>query len=179
MNQSPIDLDRVRRAMKHIAVSGLPRTAERQRAIADVICAIQADGGKALASEYVGVKNYAHFGDQRSDHPYGYGPSHGSIVFRIGRADRDPSRRIVLGADEVYALECLRDFRGVTPPRAMFASVVAFAPFQTDWRYPSGDEGRELNLFDAIRLRDAAEALSKCAREAVDAALVESHEVPA
>ena len=181
MSAQPINFDRVRRAMKTLSVSGLPRTTERQIAIADVIRSIQVDGGKALLSEYVGVKNYAHFGDQRSDHPYGYGPAHGSIVFSIGRAARGASREsgIVLGADEIYALECLRDFRGLTPSRALFASVVAFAPFQIDGRYPYGNEGRELNLFEAVLLLDAAETLAKTAREVLVSASVESHEVPA
>lgn len=41
-------------------------------------------GAPRLKSEYVGIKNYDGFGDQRSDHRYGYGPRHGSIVFSIG-----------------------------------------------------------------------------------------------
>lgn len=181
MSAQPINLDRVRSAMKNLYVSGLPRTSERHRAISDAICSIQTDGSMALVSEYIGVKNYAHFGDQRSDHPYGYGPSHGSIVFSIGRQARSESREsgIVLGADEIYALECLRDFRGMTPSRAMFAAVVALAPFQIDGRYPYGNEGRELNLFEAVRLLDGAEALAKAARETVCSARVESHEVAA
>lgn len=32
---------------------------------------------------YIGVKNYGTFGDQRSDHEHGMGPRHGSIVFKI------------------------------------------------------------------------------------------------
>lgn len=179
MSAQPIDLDRVRSAMKNVSVSGLPGTPERLRAIAHAICSIQEDGSKALVNEYIGVKNYAHFGDQRSDHPYGYGPSHGWIVFSIGRQARGASREsgIVLGADEIYALECLRDFQGMAPSRAMFAAVAAFAPFQIDGRYPYGNEGRELNLFEAVRLLDAAEALAKAARGAVGSAYVESHEV--
>lgn len=38
-------------------------------------------------SEYFGVKNYSGFGDQRSDHSRGYGPTHGSIVFEIDQRD--------------------------------------------------------------------------------------------
>jgi len=35
-------------------------------------------------TNYFGIKNYSGFGDQRSDHQYGYGPRHGGIVFKIG-----------------------------------------------------------------------------------------------
>lgn len=37
-----------------------------------------------LTDEYYGCKNYDRWTGQRSDHKYGFGPSHGSIVFRIG-----------------------------------------------------------------------------------------------
>jgi len=43
-----------------------------------------ARGGGGLFHEYMGTKNYDRFYDQRSDHTYGYGPNHGSIVFAIG-----------------------------------------------------------------------------------------------
>lgn len=36
-----------------------------------------------LAQNYCGVKVYSGFGEQGSDHANGYGPSHGSIVFRV------------------------------------------------------------------------------------------------
>lgn len=41
-------------------------------------------GGRYLVNSYFGVKNYAGFGDQRSDAPYGHGPRHGNTVFSIG-----------------------------------------------------------------------------------------------
>lgn len=41
-------------------------------------------GAPRMKKGYLGAKNYEGFGDQRSDHPYFYGPRHGSIVFRIG-----------------------------------------------------------------------------------------------
>lgn len=36
---------------------------------------------------YYGVKNYAHWYGQRSDHPLGSCPRHGGLVFRIGLRD--------------------------------------------------------------------------------------------
>lgn len=59
----------------------------RQGAIADAIKAI-ASSDDPLCKEYIGVKNYEGFGDQRSDSEYGMGPRHGSIVFSIGRENR-------------------------------------------------------------------------------------------
>jgi hypothetical protein len=54
--------------------------------IADAKSEIAAGGGK-LRREYFGVKNYAQWTGQRSDHGYGWGPSHGSTVFAIGLRD--------------------------------------------------------------------------------------------
>lgn len=42
------------------------------------------DGFKQLKKGYFGCKNYYDFICQGSNHPYGFGPSHGSIVFEIG-----------------------------------------------------------------------------------------------
>jgi len=64
------------------------RATVRQEAIADAIKAI-ASSEDPLSNEYIGVKNYAHFGDQREDHSYGMGPRHGNIVFKIGRSTRN------------------------------------------------------------------------------------------
>lgn len=50
-----------------------------QEAIADI-----AAGCPKLRHEYFGTKNYDRWTHQRSNHTYGYGPSHGSIVFEIG-----------------------------------------------------------------------------------------------
>lgn len=69
-----------------------------------------------LLNNYIGVKNYAGFYHQRSDHAYGYGPSHGYMVWRLGfkpqhrRNLDDHEREAVL-----YWLEALRmgKLRGV------------------------------------------------------------------
>jgi hypothetical protein len=106
-----IDLERCRRAMKRVYIDGICNTAERANALADAIAAIQRDPINALMVEYIGIKNYSGFGDQREDHKYGYGPKHGTIVFRIGRHNREAPGE--LGADEIYFLECARDFAGI------------------------------------------------------------------
>lgn len=99
-----IDVERCRRGMRQIDVRGVPRAG----LIATAIGLIQADPAKALTQEYLGIKNYEAFGDQREDHRYGYGPKHGVIVFRIGRVS--PERSAPLDADAIYLLEACRDF---------------------------------------------------------------------
>ena len=59
---------------------------ERRSAIRDAMNKLTRDG---MRREYVGIKNYDSFGDQGSDHPYGMGPRHGSIVFAVNRSIRD------------------------------------------------------------------------------------------
>lgn len=54
----------------------------RARALHDAKERIAA-GGAELQNRYIGVKNYAHFGDQRADCSYGSSPRHGTIVFAI------------------------------------------------------------------------------------------------
>ena len=96
--------------MQLISVSGLCNSEVRETAIEEAISEIQSDGKLALSQRYIGVKNYAHFGDQGVNCEYGLGPRHGHIVFRIGR--HRSSRQKVLGDDEIYFLEACRDFEG-------------------------------------------------------------------
>lgn len=46
-----------------------------------------AAGAPRLKKQYFGAKDYAHFRGQRCDCTYGFGPTHGSIVFAIGLTD--------------------------------------------------------------------------------------------
>lgn len=100
-----IDVNRCLRAMKNIRVCGLPTGSVRLRAIEDAITRIVHNPKQALSNEYIGVKVYAGFGDQREDHKYGYGPRHGHIVFSIKRHESCKK----LGEDEIYLLEAVRD----------------------------------------------------------------------
>lgn len=63
------------------------RRGVRKGAVESAKTDLARNSGARLAGEYVGVKNYDGFGDQREDHRYGMGPRHGSIVFRIGLQD--------------------------------------------------------------------------------------------
>lgn len=113
----PIDVTRCLRGMKNIYVEGAPNRSSgsslhgsRIRLIEKAISLIQADGTKAMEREYLGFKNYAGFGDQGCDGEYGMGPRHGSIVFSVGRTHSARGNDTILGADEIYLLECVRDF---------------------------------------------------------------------
>ncbi len=59
---------------------------------------------KNLWKQYFGTKNYDRWTGQRSDHEYGYGPRHGSLVFSVGLSsavrERDPQQ---LTPDETEA----------------------------------------------------------------------------
>lgn len=50
-----------------------------------------ANGDIPMQKQYMGVKNYDHFGDQCCDCEYGMGPRHGNIVFRIESIERKRS----------------------------------------------------------------------------------------
>ena len=94
-----VDLERIARGALVVHAHGSLRERSgrgsdagdrRAKVVADAKTAIAAGGG-ALQHEYLGVKNYDSFGDQRCDCQYGFGPTHGSIVFSIGltRAARE------------------------------------------------------------------------------------------
>lgn len=105
-----LDLDRIERAKRVLAVSGevskpWAGRADDPKARAKLVEEARIDlacGGERLLEGYLGVKNYEAFGDQRSDHAYGYGPRHGSIVFSVGLA-REVRERRTLDADEIDA----------------------------------------------------------------------------
>jgi hypothetical protein len=155
-----IDIPRCLRAVSGIRITGSPNTGERRKAIEDAIIAIQSDGATALQKEYICVKNYAHFGDQREDHKNGFGPAHGSIVFSIARFRGDDSQ--VLGPDEIYLLECVRDFPGVQVE-------------ERDRYNPYGQRvTRTLNLCDVLSRWSEYGAAEKSYRGMLEGATVDS-----
>lgn len=156
-----IDLDRVRRGMATVYVDGVPRTAERLNLIAEAIGRIQSNPQGAFKANYLGIKNYAGFGDQRSDCGYGMGPRHGSIVFEIGRPNRGEGP--LPGADAVYALECLRDF--------------GFVEVDTEEPTSYGQNGkRHFNLFHAIKYYDKRKRQAEAVETVLVEAEVDTHE---
>lgn len=117
-----IDVDRCRRAMQHLAIVGDPSAAPsaqhacqneggrpRHKLIEVAIQRISQDGTAAFRGKFLYIKNYASFGDQSEESPYGCCPRHGHIVFRIGRTTEGLAKGIILGPDHVYLLEAVRD----------------------------------------------------------------------
>ena len=82
-----LDSEKVAIAETVIYVSGEFGYGDDFSAVRSAISDI-ADGCKKLRREYFGTKNYDRFHHQGSNHSYGYGPRHGSIVFSIGLRDR-------------------------------------------------------------------------------------------
>lgn len=72
--------------------------------LADLTADLVAGGGR-LRHDYFGLKNYDGWLCQRSDHPYGTGPSHGHIVFAIGvhKVIRDRVGEPMLSPEEAEA----------------------------------------------------------------------------
>jgi hypothetical protein len=119
-----LDVERCIRAMKDLNIKGVASSSLREKVITDAIKQIQEDGSTALLKKYIGVKNYAEFGDQRYDDLYGYSPRHGDIVFSVGRTDsarktilnennttEENKSDIILGSDHIYLLEAARDWK--------------------------------------------------------------------
>ena len=104
-----VDIDRLKDAAMNIYIQGCPTTGARMALIEEAISEIQADGAAALKTRYLGIKNYAQFGDQRCDCEYGMGPRHGGIVFRVGR---QRNCETVMGENEIYFLLVARDNPG-------------------------------------------------------------------
>lgn len=151
-----LDLNKLYRGLEQINVIGVCNTPVRQEALEDAIAAIQADPAKALSAEYIGVKNYAHFGDQRCDCENGMGPKHGSIVFRISRVTTKP-----LDEDAIYLLEAARDFGFVPTGRKVSGQ---------------SDRAEALDLCGVlIRKRQLQKELDTL-EVALEAASVETHE---
>lgn len=61
------------------AKAGEDRAACREEAIQRIL-----NGGGEMFNEYSGTKSYDRWHGQHSNHPYGMGPRHGSIIFQIG-----------------------------------------------------------------------------------------------
>ncbi|MGC6389693.1 hypothetical protein ACMV8I_18810 [Ewingella sp. S1.OA.A_B6] len=78
-----LDEDLLKLGMSVVSFGDLKGNSERRGCVTDAINDLAA-GGKTLSEKYFGTKDYAHWSDQREDHEYGYGPRHGSIVFKVG-----------------------------------------------------------------------------------------------
>lgn len=84
-----LDWNKVKRGLNVISLRGTYGTGggDSRSVIDDAMSDLAQSRGSRLKKEYFGVKNYDRFFRQRSDHSYGFGPRHGSIVFAVGLAD--------------------------------------------------------------------------------------------
>lgn len=104
------------------AKAGEDRGACREEAIQRILT-----GGGELFSEYCGTKSYDRWNGQHSNHSYGCGPRHGSILFEIGLTrevrSRDPK---ALTEDEINAaVYYLRNLERIQEAKAKAAQVAA------------------------------------------------------
>jgi hypothetical protein len=157
--KTEIDVDRCLRAMEDLEINGCAKGEKREAMIADAIARIQQNPKDAMKVEYLGIKNYASFGDQREDHQYGFGPRHGSIVFRIGR--KYSAGDVTLGEDHIYLLECVRDADPINE-------------FETD-PLAARNRSRTLNLTQALERAGRYRALGNAYFGVIEAQTVESH----
>jgi len=137
------NLNELKDGLRQIVVSGCPDKGtskrggdSRAKAIEDAIAGIQNDPDETLLKGYIGIKNYAAFGDQREDHSINMGPRHGTIVFSVCRQRGYVGR---IGVSAIALLEATRDFPAV----------------------PDGEDQyrrkRYLNLCDVLARREKAE----------------------
>lgn len=93
------DLDRIALAESVLAVRGNYAKAGQDRAgvVRDAVAQIatgEKQGYRGLWREAFNTKDYSGWHGQRSDHEYGFGPRHGSIIFSVGLRlevrNRDP-----------------------------------------------------------------------------------------
>lgn len=113
-----LDIARVQVAEKWLAVEGWCDSELRREVVEDAIRELAADG---LRESWLGVKIYAHFGEQRVRVSYGYLPDHGQVVFRVGfhevwirgYSGIDPDRELTPEEIDacIYYLEAVKDRR--------------------------------------------------------------------
>lgn len=82
----------------HYARSGEDRASVIEDAITDLLA-----GGVKLREQAFGTKDYAHWHGQRSDHSYGCGPRHGSLIFQVGFTRSHLENPRPLTGDEIEA----------------------------------------------------------------------------
>ena len=152
-----LDIERALRGADQITVEGLPNTPKRMKAIEDAIKEIGEDPAKALSKAYIGIKRYAHFPEEREDHKPGYGPSHGSIVFRVRRI-RWGNEPPVLNEDTIYLLEAVRDAGELGNPE-----------------YDGATTRKYINLCEALRRYEKARSEVEDLERILNSFEVESH----
>lgn len=113
-----LDIGRIQEAEKRLAVEGWCDSEMRYSVVEDAIKEVAAGG---LRERWLGVKVYAHFGEQRVSCSYGYLPVHGQVLFRVGFHEAwmrgycgiDPERELSPEETDacLYYLEAIKDQR--------------------------------------------------------------------
>ncbi|HCF0295549.1 TPA: hypothetical protein NH680_000796 [Pseudomonas aeruginosa] len=90
-----LDLDVINRVEAFFEVRGSYAKAgeDRARALQAAIDDL-ANGAQKIKKCYFGTKDYAHWHGQFVDCNYGYGPSHGSVIFSIGLRRNEVGRQL-------------------------------------------------------------------------------------
>lgn len=128
MSAADLDTDKLQLAQSLLEVRGVYHDGPvRKELIEDLLNELATNDGARLFTYYYGVKNYAHFGDQRCDCQYHLGPDHGEIVFRIGLTDEARGRK-KFSAKQIDALiyfleQMLRKRVGVEKEQGNAATV--------------------------------------------------------
>lgn len=111
-----IDISTYNNAKRFIEIKGLHRYGEGETS--DVVRQLIHDISNNklnILKQYYGAKDYAGFVCQASNHNYGYGPSHGSIVFSIRATDAWRKGEISPTDDDIdnilYVLENLKKIK--------------------------------------------------------------------
>ena len=126
-----------------------------------------------LAREYIGVKAYEGWSAQRSDHPYGFGPTHGNIWFRVGLS-KEARKRLADGGtlteeERTYGLAQLA-WPGTEDARERLVEVLqarmrvelARARDHLEWLGRGGPEPRVTSMTEvAAVVRDATLAAAQ------------------
>lgn len=81
-----VDMEKLRVAETVMYVSGRYSEAgfEANQLIKDLIKDLAMERGERMKTHYFGLKSYAQWHGQRSDHTYSKGPTHGHIIFEVG-----------------------------------------------------------------------------------------------
>lgn len=85
------DPDTLRLAQHVVYVRGRLEDNYNQWVVDTAVSDIAA-GAPRLATEYIGVKNYAQFRHQDCSGPYHTGPKHGTVVFSVGLTEKARKR---------------------------------------------------------------------------------------
>lgn len=110
-SSSGLNIDLIKLAESVMEVSGSFEKAgeDRQRALLKAIDDL-ATGAQAIKKSYFGTKMYARWHGQYVECSYGYGPSHGHVIFSIGLRSSHVGQQ--LSAEEIDA--CLYYLRNLT-----------------------------------------------------------------